>query len=326
MVTVRLNPTLDGRLQEELVQLWTTVVNSGGTVGFAAPVTTEEVRPVAQLAFARAQAGLQDLAVAFMHDMVIGMGFLDPGEPPLQAHIGTVRRLMRHPAHARAGIGAIVLAALERAARRRGIGRVVVAVRGGSDKEGWYASRGYTIDGLLPDRVRVGGQPIQVVVMSKSLDGVGDDNFGGGSGMTRLEVQRLDSDLPLPSYARTGDAGLDLYSAVDRTLAPGERAVLPTGLAVAVPTGFVGLVHPRSGLAARSGLGLVNSPGTIDAGYRGEIKIIAINWDPREGIEIARGDRIAQLLVQRVARAEIVEVQELPASERGDSGFGSSGR
>jgi len=140
-----------------------------------------------------------------------------------------------------------------------------------------------------------------------------------------LRVRRLDPDLPLPAYAHPGDAGLDLCAAQDVELAPGERAVVPTGLAIAVPDGHVGLVHPRSGLAARHGLSVVNAPGTIDAGYRGEVKVVLVNLDPSEPIRLARGARIAQLLVQRVQRATVVEVDDLDVTARGDAGFGSTG-
>jgi len=138
-------------------------------------------------------------------------------------------------------------------------------------------------------------------------------------------VQRLDPAVPLPAYALPGDAGADIVTAVDLHLAPGERAVLPTGIAIALPPGHAAFVHPRSGLAARAGLGLVNAPGTIDSGYRGEIKVIVINHDPAEALHLARGERIAQLVVQRVEEAEFVEVPELPASARGDGGHGSTG-
>jgi dUTP pyrophosphatase len=147
---------------------------------------------------------------------------------------------------------------------------------------------------------------------------------------TPLAVVRLDSDLPMPSRAHAGDAGVDLFSAQDVELAPGQRALVPTGIAVAIPFGMVGLVHPRSGLAARIGLSIVNSPGTIDAGYRGEVKVALINLDPREPIVVHRGDRIAQLLVQRVELPELVEVASfhdagLADTTRGDGGHGSSG-
>ena len=140
-----------------------------------------------------------------------------------------------------------------------------------------------------------------------------------------IAVVRLDPDLPLPSYAHPGDAGADLHTTVDLTLAPGERAIVPTGLAVALPDGYVALVHPRSGLAARHGLSIVNTPGTVDAGYRGEIKVLLINHDPVEAVTLARGDRIAQLVVQRFERARFVEVGVLPDSPRGAGGYGSTG-
>jgi dUTP pyrophosphatase len=144
-------------------------------------------------------------------------------------------------------------------------------------------------------------------------------------GIPEVLVRRLDEGVPLPGYAHPGDAGADLVAAVDVTLAPGERAVVPTGIAIALPDGYAAFVHPRSGLAARVGLGLVNAPGTIDAGYRGEIKVVMVNLDPREPIVLARGDRIAQLVVQRVDRAAFAEVAELPESIRGAGGFGSTG-
>lgn len=147
---------------------------------------------------------------------------------------------------------------------------------------------------------------------------------------TSLAVIRLDPELPLPTRAHDGDAGVDLFSAEDVTLDPGRRALVRTGVAVAIPFGMVGLVHPRSGLAARVGLSIVNSPGTIDAGYRGEIKVSLINLDPTEPIVVHRGDRIAQLLVQRVELVELVEVSSfdeagLAETSRGDGGHGSSG-
>jgi dUTP pyrophosphatase len=138
-------------------------------------------------------------------------------------------------------------------------------------------------------------------------------------------VQRLDAELPLPAYAHPGDAGADLLTTVDVVLAPGERALVPTGVAIALPEGYVALVHPRSGLAARHGLSIVNTPGTVDAGYRGEIKVLLVNHDPREPIELRRGDRIAQLVFQRVELARFTEVAELPASARGAGGYGSTG-
>jgi dUTP pyrophosphatase len=138
-------------------------------------------------------------------------------------------------------------------------------------------------------------------------------------------LRRLDPDLPAPSYAHEGDAGADLVTAVDVTLQPGERTVVPTGAAIALPEGYAAFVHPRSGLAARCGMALVNAPGTIDSGYRGEIQVIVVNLDPRQPITLHRGDRLAQLVIQRVERARFVEVPVLPESVRAEGGFGSTG-
>ena len=140
-----------------------------------------------------------------------------------------------------------------------------------------------------------------------------------------VAIVRLDPDLPLPSYAHPGDAGADLCTTVDVSLAPGERALVPTGIGIALPHGYVALVHPRSGLAARHGLSIVNTPGTVDAGYRGEVKVMLINHDPVTAVELRRGDRIAQLVIQRFERARFVEVGQLPDSVRGEGGYGSTG-
>ncbi|HMH53194.1 MAG TPA: dUTP diphosphatase [Candidatus Acidoferrum sp.] len=141
----------------------------------------------------------------------------------------------------------------------------------------------------------------------------------------RVLVRRLDAGLPMPARAREHDAGLDLYAAEAVTIEPGARALIPTGIALAIPEGYAGFVLPRSGLALRHGLTALNTPGLVDSGYRGEIKVLLINHD-RAATTIERGDRIAQLVIQRVERADLVEVDELPASERGAGGFGSSGR
>jgi dUTP pyrophosphatase len=138
-------------------------------------------------------------------------------------------------------------------------------------------------------------------------------------------ITRLDPELPLPAYEHPGDAGLDLRSRVDLTLQPGERAMVPTGVAIALPPGYVALVCARSGLALRAGIGLVNAPGVVDAGYRGEIGVILVNHDPAAAFSITRGDRIAQLVVQHAPRARLTEVSELPGSHRGEGGFGSTG-
>mgnify|MGYP002721446448 CR=1 FL=1 len=140
-----------------------------------------------------------------------------------------------------------------------------------------------------------------------------------------VPVRQLDPELPLPFYAHPGDAGADLLSAEDFTLEPGERRLVPTGIALALPEGWVGLVHPRSGLAVRHGITLVNTPGTIDAGYRGEVKVCLLNTDRAESVRFSRGDRIAQLVLQRVGRAEFLPVADLEDSARGAGGFGSTG-
>jgi dUTP pyrophosphatase len=140
-----------------------------------------------------------------------------------------------------------------------------------------------------------------------------------------VDVVRLDPDVPLPAYARAGDAGCDLVTTVDVELAPGERALLPTGIAVALPVGYAGFVHPRSGLAAQHGVGLVNAPGTIDAGYRGEIQVIVVNHDRERSVRLKRMDRVAQLVVQRVEQVVWRETDALPESERGAGGHGSTG-
>jgi dUTP pyrophosphatase len=141
-----------------------------------------------------------------------------------------------------------------------------------------------------------------------------------------LPVRRLDPGLPLPAYAHPGDAGADLCAAEDVELPPGGRATVGTGVAVAVPEGHAAFVHPRSGLASRHGITVVNAPGTVDAGYRGEVRVVLLNTDQREPFTVRRGDRIAQLVVQPVSRVRFLEVAELPASPRGEGGFGSTGR
>jgi dUTP pyrophosphatase len=143
---------------------------------------------------------------------------------------------------------------------------------------------------------------------------------------TQLPVRRLHPDLPLPAYAHPGDAGADLCAAEDLVLPPGGRATVATGLAIAVPEGHAAFVHPRSGLAARHGITVVNAPGTVDAGYRGEVRVVLLNTDRQEPFTVRRGDRIAQLVVQPVTRVRFLDVAELPPTPRGDGGFGSTGR
>ncbi|WP_040780258.1 dUTP diphosphatase [Nocardia pneumoniae] len=145
------------------------------------------------------------------------------------------------------------------------------------------------------------------------------------SALSPIPLLRLDPGIPVPTRAHAGDAGVDLCTTQDVILEPGERVLVGTGVAVALPVGTVGLIHPRSGLAAKTGLSVVNTPGTVDAGYRGEIKVCLINHDPRTPIELRRGDRIAQLLVQRVELVDFVEVDSLDETTRGAGGYGSSG-
>jgi|UniRef100_UPI004049D473 dUTP pyrophosphatase len=139
-------------------------------------------------------------------------------------------------------------------------------------------------------------------------------------------IKRLDKSMPLPSYAKAGDAGADLATRIDFTIKPGERMLVPTGISIALPNGYVALVHPRSGLAIKHGISMVNTPGTVDAGYRGELQVILINHDLTQPVSFKKGDRIAQLVIQKVERAQFVEVENLPGSERSADGFGSTGK
>ncbi len=143
--------------------------------------------------------------------------------------------------------------------------------------------------------------------------------------MVDVLVRRHDDAVPLPSYAHPGDAGADLVTTVDVTLAPGERVKVPTGVSLALPDGYVALIHPRSGLAAASGISILNAPGTVDAGYRGEIQVLLVNLDPHRSVDLHRGDRIAQVVFQQVERARFIEVETLPGSSRGTGGYGSTG-
>lgn len=334
MLRVERNPELDEALEGALVRIWTEVTNAGGAVGFVAPVVEEQVRPLADVAFGRVRAGLDDLAVAWVGDRPAGLGFLATNEWSLFRHWGTIKRLQRHPDVRATGVGGALLSELEAAALDRGLERLVLTVRGGTGREAFYYAHGYRLDAVLPGRIRVAEDvDWEELVMSKALSEAAraaDAALLEGRGAVRvplrLPVRLLDPELPAPSYAQPGDAGLDLRAREAVRLEPGERAVVPTGLAVAIPEGHVGLVHPRSGLAARHGLALVNAPGTIDAGYRGEIKVIVVNLDPREALSIDRGDRIAQLVVQRVEHVEVEPVLDLPPTTRGDAGFGSTGR
>jgi dUTP pyrophosphatase len=147
----------------------------------------------------------------------------------------------------------------------------------------------------------------------------------GAPGGVEVLLLRLDPGLPAPRYAHPGDAGADLMTAVDVTLEPGQRRTVPTGVAIALPAGYAGFVHPRSGLAAKHGVTVVNAPGTVDAGYRGEIRVTLLNTDPEHPVVLHRGDRIAQLVVQRVEQVRFVDAELLPGSARGEGGFGSTG-
>ena len=139
-------------------------------------------------------------------------------------------------------------------------------------------------------------------------------------------IKRLDASVPLPSYAKAGDAGADLATRIDFTIQPGERMLVPTGISIALPNGYVALVHPRSGLAIKHGISMVNTPGTVDAGYRGELQVILINHGLTQPISFKKGDRIAQLVIQKVEHAQFIEVENLPGSERSADGFGSTGK
>jgi dUTP pyrophosphatase len=142
----------------------------------------------------------------------------------------------------------------------------------------------------------------------------------------KVLITRLDPSIPLPSYAKPGDAGADLVTRVDVTIEPGQRVLVPTGISIALPKGYVALVHPRSGLAIKHGISLVNTPGTVDAAYRGELACILINLDTENSVSFKKGDRIAQLVIQEVEEAEFIEVESLPGSDRGAGGFGSTGK
>jgi dUTP pyrophosphatase len=173
--------------------------------------------------------------------------------------------------------------------------------------------------GVVSSRSAIDGSVRHGVV----IDGAAADDATEDA--VEVSVLKLEPDVPMPKYALPGDAGADLACAEDIILAPGERALVRTGIAIALPHGYAAFVHPRSGLAMRVGLGLVNSPGTIDPGYRGEIKLILINHDPTEPIALSRGDRVAQLVVQKVEHARFTVVAELPDSVRGSGGHGSTG-
>lgn len=329
MVELVRNPELTDALVEDLVSVWVAVTEAGGAVGFTTPVTAEQVRrEAAETHVAEVRAGRQDLVVAFQDGAVVGFGFLAtlPG-PAVKSHLGIVTRLQRHPAAGGRGVGGAVLAELEACAVARRLAVVTLTVRGGTGVERFYLANGYRLDARLPDRLLIDGALVEELQLSKRLE----PGTAPAAGNAELRLLRLDPELPLPQRAHPGDAGVDLHARVDVTLAPGERALVPTGVAVALPPGAVGLLHPRSGLALRHGVGMVNAPGTVDAGYRGELQVVLINHDPKEPVTLRRGERVAQLLVQRVEHPPVVEVEQLDdegvrGAGRGQRGFGSSGR
>jgi dUTP pyrophosphatase len=304
--------------------VWAAVTEAGGAVGFTPQASVEEIRrDAAEPHLAEVEAGRQDLVVAREGGDIVGFGFLvtQPG-PAVKSHLGVVARLQCHPSARGRGIGAQVLAELEVCARERGLLVMTLTVRAGTGVEAFYLAHGYRLDGRLPDRLVVDGSLTDELQLSKRLAG---GEPAPDHAAAALRVTRLDPELPLPERAHPGDAGLDLHARAEVTLKPGERALVPTGVAVALPPGAVGLLHPRSGLALRHGVGMVNAPGTVDEGYRGELKVVLINLDPREPVVLRRGDRVAQLVVQRVEQLPVVEVDHVGDSSRGAGGFGSSG-
>lgn len=314
------SPPLEPVLLEALVQLWVAITNADEAMGSVAPLDAAGARALADAALARVAAGADDLAVAYHEERPVGFGFLCANELALNEHWGTIRLLQCDPQPGAGGAGAVLLAELEEMARGRGVEQVLATVPAGSGREGFYLEHGYVIQARLPARIKAAdGRYRDELLLAKHLPAPPPPGVA-------LRLRRLDAGLPLPAYAHAGDAGLDLYARGDVTLRPGERAIVPTGVAIAVPQGCVGLVHPRSGLAASHGVALVNAPGTIDAGYRGEVKVILVNLDPREAVTLARGQRIAQLVVQRVEAVQVVEVDALDDTSRGRGGFGSSGR
>ena len=260
--------------------------------------------------------------MAFAGSEPVAFGFLTRNASPIDGHWASVTRLQRSLAWRGSGAGTQVLTALEEHARSLGLEFLQLAVRGGTGRERYYAAQGWRLVAVLPRWLRIGSERRDALIMVKPLSVEASVDVVPS---LPVPVVRLDPALPLPRYAHPGDAGLDLHARQDVTLGPGERALMPTGVAVAIPDGHVGLVHPRSGLALRHGVSLVNTPGTIDAGYRGELQVPLINHDRSAAVTIRRGDRIAQLLVQPVAHAALVEVDELPEAARSAGGFGSTG-
>lgn len=316
MIHLVRNPLLDARLVEALVQMRTDIASASEPVK---PVTRADGEPIAEDAFARVRTGQEDLVVAFEDAKPVGFGVFAAHTDGRSARCGRIHQLQVDSRRRGSGVTAAVLAELERLAEDRGLECISLIVRDGTGPERLCEANGYRIVA----RLRVGeDHDPDTLVLVKSLPLPSD---GGVLRSPCLRVRRLDPGLPLPSYAHPGDAGLDLRAREDVTLEPGQRAVVPTGVAIVLPPGCVGLVHPRSGLAARHGIALVNAPGTVDAGYRGEIKVILVNLDPTHPVRLARGDRIAQLVIQRVETVSVHEVAELDSTSRGDGGFGSTG-
>ncbi len=317
---IQRNPAPTEELLGSLVRVWVDVTEAGGAVGLSPPAQPEDARALAESHLDGVASGREDVVVAYDDERVAGFGFLELNGHGVLSHWGAIKRLQRHPRLHGRGVGSAVLAELERTACDRGLLMTTVTVRDGTGYERFYLGHGYRLDAVLPERLRLrDGQLLDELHLSKRLD---QPEAAGA----QLSVQRLDPELPLPQRARPGDAGLDLHARHEVTLAPGERAVVPTGVAVALPSGTVGLLHPRSGLAVDHGIGMVNAPGTVDEGYRGELKVVLINLDPSEPVTLERGQRIAQLVVQPVSAAPVVEVEQLGESPRGSEGFGSTGR
>jgi len=316
---VRRNPAPTEELLGALVRVWVDVTEDGGAVGLSSPAEPDDARALAEAHLDGVASGREDLVVAFEAGRVLGFGFLELNGQGVLCHWAAIKRLQRHPRARGRGVGAAVLTELEAASRDRGLLMTTVTVRDGTGYERFYLDRGYRLDAVLPDRLQLrDGRLLDELHLSKRLD---QPQLAADA----LAVQRLDPELPLPQRAHPGDAGLDLQAREGVTLAPGERAVVPTGVAIALPSGTVGLLHPRSGLAAEHGVGMVNAPGTVDEGYRGELKVVLINLDPTTPVTLDRGQRVAQLVVQPVSSAPVQEVDELGASPRGAGGFGSTG-
>ena len=337
------NPPLTDGLVDTLVRLWVAAAAEGRTVGFDRSATHDSLGHAVAPHWDAVIDGTTDLLVA--PDAVTPQGFAllaRDTTAPAWAHRGRVDLVLAPGGEDHDDLAEALLAGVEERARQRELDTLAVLLPvGARAMAAPFRARGYAVVARLPRWLRVEGTPTDAEVLLRDTappsgavaDEPPPERPAGAAGAAtlgrsgvRLPIRRLDPDLPLPRYARPGDAGLDLHAREDRILPPGTRAVMPTGVAVAIPAGYVGLVHPRSGAAVRSGLSIVNTPGTIDAGYRGELQVPLINLDPSAKIVVRRGDRIAQLLIQRVEHAELEEVEALPDGVRGVDGFGSTGR